>query len=115
VAKTVAPAINTSVAGSPRFVWDDIVTGDTLVGLATPNGSARHASVQIGGTFGGATVTLQASNDDTTYFAIKDIHGAAISATAAGGFEFASSAAFLRPTITSGSTNSVVVSVVLRG
>jgi gamma-glutamyltranspeptidase len=115
VAKTVAPAIDTSVVGSPRFVWDAIETGDTLVGLATPNGSARNASVQIGGTFGGATVTLQASNDGTTYFAIKDMHGTNISATAAGGFEFVSSAAFLRPTIASGSTNSVVVSVVLRG
>jgi hypothetical protein len=111
---TVSPLINISITGSPRFVWSGAATGDTLVALPTPNGSSTHAAVQVTGTFGGATVKLQASTDGTNFYDIKDMHGTAISATAAGGFEFVSSAAYLRPAISGGTGDAVDVTVILR-
>jgi hypothetical protein len=43
----------------------------------------------VSGTFGGGTVTLEISNDGgVTSYPLKDVHGVAISATAAGQFNF---------------------------
>jgi hypothetical protein len=72
-------------------------------------------AVQFGGTFGGATVGLQASNDGVTYFNLKDLGNIAISATANAMFEFTTSAMFLRPVVTGGTADAIDVTVVLRG
>lgn len=114
---TVSPAISLipSQAGAvPRVTWAGIVTGDTLDALALP-GSTSAASVQFSGTFGGATVKLQASNDGTTFYDMKDASGTTISATAGAYFEFSTAAVYIRPSIASGSANSVNAIVRLRG
>jgi hypothetical protein len=55
------------------------------------------------------------SNDGTTFFAMKDLGGTVISATAAALFEFTTAAMYIRPVIAGGSANAVDVIVVLRG
>jgi len=114
---TVTPSVKVTADGVPYVIWSGIVTGDTLVAFAVRDGQARNAAVQISGTFGGATVALNSSNDNTTFFAMKDrsAAGTALSATAAAIFEFQSSAAYLKPVVTSGSANSINVIVILRG
>lgn len=115
---TVSPVVSsTQVQGVDvhKVSWTGVVTGDTLVGFGIPDRSAVAGAVQISGTFGGATVKLQASNDGTNYFDMKDITATALSAAAASLFEFTSSALYLRPSITSGSANSVNIILVLRG
>lgn len=115
---TVSPAITTvTIRGMsvPRLAWSDIVTGDTIESYGLPSPAAVVGSVQIGGTFGGATVTLQGSNDGTTFFGLKDLTGTAISATAAAYFEFTTAALYIKPVVTSGSANAVDVTVMLRG
>ena len=115
---TVSPAFSSVSAQAQdvkRIYWAGIVTGDTLVSFPVPGQTGVAGSVQIDGTFGGATVKLQVSNDNVTFFDMKDLGGNTISATAAGYFEFTSAGVYLKPSIASGSGNSVNVKVVLRG
>jgi hypothetical protein len=115
---TVSPAfdfIQAQAAKVPRITWAGVVTGDTLTSLPVAGQAAVAGAVQFSGTFGGATMTLQASNDGTTFATIKDLTGTAISATAAGLFEFTTAALYIRPAITGGSANSVNVILSLRG
>jgi hypothetical protein len=95
--------------------WADIVTGDTITTLPVAAQAAVAGAVQFGGTFGGATVGLQVSNDGVTYFDMKDLAGATVAATANALFEFTTSAMFLRPVVTGGAANAIDVTVVLRG
>lgn len=115
---TVSPTfdfVQAQAAKVPRVTWADIVTGDTITTLPVNAQAAVAGAVQFGGTFGGATVKLQVSNDGVTYFDMKDITGATITATAAAFFEFTAAAMFIRPSVTSGSANAVDVTLVLRG
>lgn len=112
---TVSPVLKRTTDGIPYIVWEGIVTGDTLVGYPLTEAWGLASSVQISGTFGGATVKLQQSNDNSTYLDIKDVHGTTVSATAAAIFELSLSAAYLRPSIASGSANDIDVIMVLRG
>jgi hypothetical protein len=115
---TVSPAfdfVTAQAAKVPRVTWADIVTGDTITAFPVAAQAAVAGAVQFGGTFGGATIGLQVSNDGTTYFDMKDLGGTVISATAAALFEFTTAAMYIRPVIASGSANAVDVTVVLRG
>lgn len=115
---TVSPAFDFVQAQSvkiPRTVWADIVTGDTIVAFPVAAQAAVAGAVQFDGTFGGATVGLQASNDGTTFFDMKDLGGTVVSASSAGLFEFTTAAAYIRPVVTGGSANAIDVIVVLRG
>lgn len=115
---TVSPVfdfVKAQAAYVPRVTWADIVTGDTIVALPIAAQAAVAGAVQFGGTFGGATVKLQESNDGVTFFDMKDLTGAIITATSAAFFEFTCAAMYLRPVVTSGSANAVDVLLVLRG
>lgn len=115
---TVSPVISYVRAQAqdvPKVVWSGIVTGDTIVALPVTGYNASLISAQVGGTFGGATVTLEVSNDGVTYAGAKDLHGTAVSLTAAGLVQVPSSAMYIKPVVTSGSANSIDVTLVLRG
>ena len=115
---TVTPAttiVNIRGMSVPRLTWADIVTGDTAEPYGITAQAAIAGSIQIGGTFGGTTVTLQGSKDGTTFFGLKDVAGNAITATAAAYFEFTTAALYIRPALTSGSANAVDITVLLRG
>jgi hypothetical protein len=91
-------------------------TGETTAGNASipryaPHVSLANASVQIGGTLGGATIVLQGSNDGTTYATLKDLAGNDLSFTAAGYAEFSSGAAFIKPSISGGTGDNINVIV----
>jgi hypothetical protein len=116
---TVSPAIaavQVSGGSTPRLSWSGIITGDTINAFGVAGQGGVRGSVQIGGTFGGATVTLEGSNDGTTYFTLKALDNSTnISATAAAYFEFSTAALYIRPAVAGGSANSINVTVVLRG
>jgi hypothetical protein len=115
---TVSPAFSFVQAQSakvPRTVWSGIVTGDTIEPFIVVAQAAVAGCVQIGGTFGGATVGLQASNDGVTYFDIKDLGGTVVSASSAALFEFTTAAVYLRPIVTGGAANAITVTLVMRG
>ena len=114
---TVSPVVKVTSDGVPYVTWTGIVTGDTILPFTLKDQSGTQASVQIGGTFGGATVALNSSNDNATYFAMKDrsAAGTALSATAAAIFEFQTSAIYVKPVVTAGAANSINVTMTLRG
>ena len=115
---TVSPTfsiVQAQAQSIPVISWADLATGDTITHIGVPGADGVAGAVQFGGTFGGATVKLQASNDGTTFFDMKELGGAAISATAAALFEFTTAAVYLRPAISGGTGDAVDVTVVLRG
>jgi len=111
----IVPTLNAAVAGVPRVIWEGAVTGDTFTPLALKQQFGLAASVQVVGTFGGATVTMQVSNDGTNWVTATNIAGGLVSMTATGYHELSLSAAYMRPTLTSGSGNDVDIILVLRG
>lgn len=115
---TVSPVfsfVQAQAQNVPKVVWSGIVTGDTINALTVPGYNASLICAQIGGTFGGATVTLEVSNDGTNYVGAKDLTGTAVSATAAALVQVPSSALYIKPVVTGGSANSINVTLVLRG
>ncbi|MFP5511104.1 MAG: hypothetical protein ACLGIP_18445 [Alphaproteobacteria bacterium] len=92
--------------------WTDETTaGNATITRYAPLTSLTTASVQVGGTFGGATVALQGSNDGVTYTTLMDAAGSPLSFTAAGYAEFSSAAAFIKPSISGGTGDSINVTV----
>ena len=59
-----------------QVLWETLTQADTAAGYES---RGREGNLQVIGTFGGATVILQGSNDGTNWFALKDRYGAAIS------------------------------------
>ena len=112
---TITPHLDTTIPGVPRLIWEGAATGDTLTPFIVTQQYGIAASVQVVGTFGGATVTLQASNDGTNWVDAKDVLGDTVTLTTTGYFELSLSAAYIRPAISGGSGNDIDVIVVLRG
>jgi hypothetical protein len=112
---TISPALLRTTEGVPYIIWEGVATGDTVAGFPVSGRLGVSAAVQFSGTFGGATAKLQASLDNTTYSDMKDIHGTAVSATAAGLFDISTSAVYLRPSVAGGTEDAVDIILVLRG
>lgn len=112
---TVDYDISTIVGKTPRIVWDNLLQGDTGLGFPIVEGQGALATVEIGGTFGTATVTLKVSNTGT-YYQAKDVAGTNISTTSAALFEFRTGAALVRPEVSGGDgTTNLFVVVTTRG
>ena len=112
---TVTPSIDTAIVGVPRLIWEEAATGDTLTPYAITSQYGLSASVQAVGTFGGATVILQVSNDGANWATARDVLGDLISFTTASYSEFTTSAAYIRPAVTGGTGDDVDVILTLRG
>ena len=64
--------------------------------------SLAVASLQIAGTFGGATVSVEISNDGTNWLPLRDRSDQPITATAAGIYDISTGAARIRAKTTGG-------------
>lgn len=110
----VIPHITTAAwAGLTVVTWSSIAAGDTTAPFPTENGGPLGGAVQFSGTFGGA-VTLEGSVDGVNYHTLKDVSGAAISATTAGIYEFSTGCVFLRAS-PAALVAGVTVTIALRG
>jgi hypothetical protein len=112
---TIIPTTVEEQVRAAAYRWTDYSTADTSTPIKVQNMQGLAGSVQVTGTFGSATITLQASNDGTNYVTLKDSTGTAISFTAAGMAEFSTAALYLKPTSTGGTADNVTVTVILRG
>jgi len=112
---TVTPVVKRTAEGVPYVLWEAVATGDTINKFALPEQWGLAGSIQISGTFGGATVKLQHSNDGTTWFDAKDLQATDVSATANAIFEVSISSAYFRIASSGGSGDDVDVILVLRG
>lgn len=118
---TINPVADYPAPGVMRVTWDGIATGDTINWFTVPNawGLAGHVQMYTdsGGAWGAATVGMEATSasDKDGAAAMSDTQGNAISATADAQFEISTSALFVRPTITGGTSDDVNVILMLRG
>lgn len=110
----VRTATRTKHISAKKWTWSDIATGDTINPVQVEREEGGLGSVQFTGAFGGATVTLEASNDGTNFVTLKDVFGTDVSVTAAGMHEISTGALYLRPGISGGSSDAVDVTLVLR-
>jgi hypothetical protein len=114
----MALTLNTShpVSGCDLFTYDNLDTADTAPGSVLAAGTSPVVgSIQVVGTFGGASVALQGSNDGTNWVALSDRAGNTIGVATSGGAEFSTSFVYLRPLATGGTGDDLDVFIALRG
>lgn len=92
--------------------WPNVAAGDTCGHIRLGVWSDR--TVQVGGSFGGATVRIQGSNDDIEYFTLTDPQGNPLSFVAAGLEAIIELPAFLRPAI-EGGDGTTAVNIIVSG
>ena len=112
---TIIPTTVEQQIQAAAYRWTDYSTADTSTPIKVQNMQGLAGSVQVTGTFGSATITLQVSNDGTNYVTLKDSTGIEILITAAGMREFSTAALYLKPTSSGGTADNVTVTVILRG
>lgn len=108
-------AVSTVNQGGARYeyLWEAVTTAGNAAIVGVPLRIAgAFGTVQVTGTFGSATVTMQKSNDGTNYVALDDTEGNAISLTSTGMAEFATGAAYIRPQVAGGTGDDLDVLVV---
>lgn len=113
----ISPVLSSvaSPDGVPVVTWTGIAPGDTCDPYVLKGQRGLALSIQVSGTFGGATIAVQHSNDNTSYLTMSDIVGAAANTASSSIFEATTSAVYVRPLITGGTGSSVSVRMVLRG
>lgn len=107
-------ATRTKHISAKKWVWADIATGDTINYVQIEREEGGLGSVQFEGTFGGATVVLQVSNDATNWHTVSDVFGNDVSVTAAAIKEISTGALYVRPSISGGTSDAVDVTLVMR-
>ena len=112
---TITPNTDGPISTAKVVNWTGIATGDTINSYAIPEELGVNGCVQITGTFGGASVSMEVSNDGDTWFTLKDDNNAAITVTANGFADFSTAAIYIRPVISGGTSDSVNVRAAFRG
>lgn len=102
--------------GSHWWTWSAIGNADTATEIGDDEGIVAFAdkTVQVDGTFGGTTVTLEGSNDGASWFGLSDPQGTAISFTAAGLSAILENPRYIKPVMTGGAASSINVRLVGR-
>lgn len=85
--------------------------GNADTGVASNIKRWADRTVHVTGTFGGATVTIQGSNDNVTFATLNDNTGAALTFTAAGLKVILENPTYIRA-VTSGGAGTAVVVVI---
>ena len=92
--------------------WSSMAASDD--GQAVRLAVYSDRSIQVTGTFGGATVTIGGSNDGVTYFALTDTGGSQLVLTEAALKQIVELPVFIKPRITGGD-GTTSVNVILAG
>jgi hypothetical protein len=115
---TIAYALDPSTHGGSQVVhWDTLTTTNT-VGAGVAFTEFADRAVQVIGTFGGGTITMQGSNDGgTTWSSLHMVDGSTACAfTSAGINAILEVPALIRPALTGGDgTTSLTIYLHMRG
>lgn len=106
----VQPKIELLGDRTVRCTWANLANGDT--GAPFSWGVYADRSVQVKGTFGvGGSVSLEGSNDETTFNALSDLRGGNLAITSAKLEQIEDCSCQVRPNVTAGdgSTSLTVV------
>lgn len=96
-----------------KVIWTGLLAdddGDPLLAVAF-----RKMSIQFTGTFGGATIVLQGSNDGTNWVTLDDVEGAALSKSATGMETSGDFSLYVRPKVTGGDGTTALVATLIGG
>lgn len=102
-------------ANSRFIVWDTLAQGDSGFPLEGPNLSDK--TFVLSGTYGGATVTIEGSNNNSTWVTLKDPFGDPYSYTTGNKCEIIlQNPRYLRPNVTGGDgTTALTFSITANG
>lgn len=114
---TINPvAVDTRVPGTTTVKWETLTEADTAASHAPGGYEPAIANIQVVGSFGGATITLKGSNDDTNWVTIKDVNGSAIELNSTNtSADFSSAMLYFKPEAANGSSQDVDVLINFRG
>lgn len=108
------PTVTSLNDDAVRVSWGPLVQGDTCDAFS---GLSEYAdrSVQIKGTFGGATLAVKGSNDGSNFETLTDPLGSAISRTTDGLKQITEYTHLVNPVLTGGDGNtSITVTLVAK-
>lgn len=109
---TITPTFDSN--GARQIItWSGMATGDTIVSANTDNRPTRHVTLHLYGTWGGATVTLTGSFDDSNFTIVPDSTGTSISETADVVLSVGTMLRYWKPNISGGSGDSVTAVLAL--
>lgn len=111
---TISPVRSSPARNIEQILWETLTESDTAGSVLPASVLSLFGSVQVIGTFGGATVVFQGSNDGTNWVNLNDKDGNAISLSAAGAAEFSTAMLYLRPSASGGSSQDIDVYVIMR-
>lgn len=109
----IAPVVTPLMQRGRLITWGPFTENDTPLLAEVPGG--RDVSVQIAGTFGGATVVLNGSNDGVNFVGSKDLDAAAISKAAAALVGVREKTRYYKPTVSGGTGQSLTVTLFVEG
>ncbi len=89
------------------FMYDWPVMGNDDSGVPLKIAGQSERTLTATGSFGGATLVFEGSNDDTVYFTLKAADGTSLSMTQDSIFLILENPRFIRPT-TSGGTGTAI-------
>ena len=105
--------VNTLYGKASLATWTALATSDT--GKPVVGVGLSDRSFQASGTFGGATVVLQGSNNGTDWVTLTDPAGAAVSFTSAGLKQVLQVTKYMRPSVSGGAAVSINCDLLLVG
>lgn len=114
----INPTISSALLGkgdgaTVRLIWTPVTENDTCAPAYLPEYSDK--SVQVFGTFGGASVAIQGSNDGgTTYAVLHDPSGTAIAVVVAGFKAVLENTEYFKPVATGGVAQSLSIAMLVR-
>jgi hypothetical protein len=114
----MAVTVNTGVKLQTPFgnasvvTWTNVPTGNTGDPIQNPTFSDR--SVQVTGTFGGATCAIEGSNDGSNWVTLTDPAGVATSFTTAGLKQILQVTRYIRPNV-SGGAGTLTINLLIVG
>lgn len=106
---TITPDINAAIRGITTK-WSGLATNDDGTPVAT---EGRNLSVQVTGTFAGATVAMQGSNDGANWVALNDqaVPGNPCSFTSAGLKGVLQMPKYIKPVVSGGAGTGLIVTL----
>lgn len=113
VVNDTSTEVSTLYGKGSLATWTALATGDT--GKPVSGVGLSDRSVQMTGTFGGATVVLEGSNDGTNYTTLTDTAGSALSFTSAGLKQVLQITKYIRPSVSGGAGVSINCNVLMAG
>lgn len=104
------PGVQNNALAASTTIWTNLATGDTGSPVST---HGKKMTVQVTGTFAGATVTIEGSNDGTNFVSLNDeaVIANPCSFTSAGLKGVLQMPKYIRPNVTAGAGTGLIVTL----